>query len=106
MKTYANLAELIRHIQSLKFVPESDSLEEANALEEFDFYRSVFSVAIEAIDSQIYDNLIPISFTICSIDKAAELAKSIGMHIVEGGSGTVYLDFGHEPVSEKEWLTD
>ncbi len=79
-----DLAQLLRHINSLKNEPKG--IEEEM---ELDFYKTVSTTFFNNIGS--YSNLIPIDFEICTIEKAKEFALAIGLHIVEGGSGTTYL---------------
>ena len=83
MENNANLAELVRHIQSLKTSKNSN--------EELDFYETILSVILDTLDSKLYQTIVPIEFIVCSVEKAKELARTIGMYIVEGGSGTLYI---------------
>ena len=84
-----SLAELIRRTQSLtnkKNISEEE-------LEELDFYVSLKNTLIQIFTPGNIGNLIPISFTTCSLELAKELANSLGLKVVEGGSGTLYLSW-------------
>jgi len=84
-----DLADLFRHINSLNIAPKGCLEEEM----ELDFYKTVFLTFTESLVPDTFSNLIPIEFKICSIEKAKEFASSIGMNIVEGGSGRTYLSY-------------
>ena len=91
MKKSVNLSELIRRIQFLntKTDPTQDELEE------LDFYLAVIDTVNESLLPGCISNLVPISFDICSVEKAKTYAINIGLHIAEGGSGTVYLSWAN-----------
>lgn len=89
MPNAKSLAEIIRRIQLLTNIKQPTP----EQTEELDFYVSLkYTLSQIFIPGEI-GNLIPIHFTICKLEKAKEIAKSIGLSIVESGSGTIYLSW-------------
>lgn len=84
-----DLSELFRTIK-LSLADSSKSPEQKE--QELDFYKTVFSTFLSYLNSG-YCSIIPISFKVCPIEKAKEYALPLGMHIVEGSSGTQYLSY-------------
>lgn len=84
-----NLAELIQHIQSLSnsssFTPEQ--------IEEFEFYLTLNSILSQILVPGFIETIVPLPLKRCSLKRAKELAKPLGLHIVEGVSGTVYVSW-------------
>ena len=84
-----SLAELIRHIQALVRIKDPTTEQVA----ELDFFVSLKDTLNEIFVPGSIGNLMPIHFTVCPLERAKELASSIGLKIVESGSGTVYLSW-------------
>jgi len=82
-----SLPEFIRTIQQLNS-PKND-----NEAEDYDFYKAVLQVIQDAITPGNIETLVPINLGICSLERANKIAKSYGLHVVEGGSGTMYLSW-------------
>lgn len=87
MNASVNLAELIRHIQNLANKRDM-SMEEA---QEFQFFIELNSILNQVFVPGQIENLVPINLGICPFEKAQSIANSIGLDLVEGGSGTVYV---------------
>lgn len=85
MKANTNIAELIRRIQFLANKPRSVDEEQ-----EFDFYITVYSTFSRIFASGCIETIVPLCLKHCPLKKAQELAKSIGLQVVQGGSA-VYL---------------
>lgn len=87
--TKTNLAEFIRHIQSLSnstsYTPEQ--------IEEFEFYLTLNSILSQVLVPGFIETIVPLPLKRCSFERAKELAKPLSLHLVEGGSGTVYLSW-------------
>lgn len=84
-----SLAELIRHIQALTNLKDPTP----EQVEELDFYMSLKDTLNQIFVPGEISNLMPISFTTCSLERAKELANSIGLKVVESGSGTIYVSW-------------
>ena len=87
MNAQINLAGLVRHTQKLA---NSTQLTPAQ-IEEFEFYIELSRVLTQVLTPGFIQNLVPITLKRCSIEKAQELAKPLGLHVAEGSSGTIYL---------------
>ena len=89
MNAKINFAEFIRHIQTLSnsrsFTPEQ--------LEEFEFHLALHSVSSQVLVPGFTETIVPLYLKRCSLERAKELVKPLGLHLVEGGSGTVYLSW-------------
>jgi len=88
-----DLAQLFRYIQGLCLAPVGGF---PDVEEELDFYKTVFSTFLESLTRDSSSNVIPIKFEICPIEKAKELALSIGLHILEGKEDTIWLCYTTE----------
>ena len=84
-----SLAELIRRIQALTNSKEPTT----EQVEELDFYVSLKDTLNQVFIPGNVGNIMPIYFTTCPLERAKELASSIGLKIVECGSGTNYLSW-------------
>jgi hypothetical protein len=60
--------------------------------EELDFLQEIFQVVNYNLESFSPETLIPLNFGICSNSSAKHLAEEYNINVVEGGSGTLYLD--------------
>ena len=87
--TNATFADLVRHIQQLA---NSHSLT-PDQIEEFEFYIESHRILSQVLTPGFIENIVPINLKRCSIEKAKELAKPLGIHIVPGVSGTIYLSW-------------
>lgn len=87
MNTNVNLAELIRHIQKLANTRDMSPEE----IEELQFFTALNSVLNKTFVPGQIENLVPINLGICPIERAQSIANSLGLNIVEGGSGTTYV---------------
>lgn len=89
MPNTKTLAEIIRRIQALTNTKQPTPEE----IEELDFYISLKDTLNQIFVPGEISNLMPISFTTCPLEKAKELANSIGLKVVKGGSGTIYASW-------------
>ena len=89
MPNVKSLAEIIRRIQELTNLKDPTP----EQVEELDFYVSLKNTLNEIFTPGNIGNLMPIYFSICKFEKAQKFAKSIGLFLTEGGSGTVYLSW-------------
>ena len=89
MKANANLADFVRHVQTLsnstEFTPEQ--------IEEFEFYLTLNSILSQVLVPGFVETIVPLTLKRCSFEKTQKLAKPLGLHLVEGGSGTIYLSW-------------
>lgn len=96
MNSSVNIAELIRRIQFLTN-KKNPTYEES---EELDFYIAVADTISKIFVPGCISNLVPISFNICSVEKAKTYAINIGLHICEAGSGKIYLSWANNQLGE------
>ena len=87
MTTMAKLtvADLARKMCRLKAIPFPTEAEE----NELKFY---FQVLQKLIENDGVNNLVPLEVSF-SVEDATEWAIPLGMHVVQGGSGTIYLSW-------------
>lgn len=83
----ATFADLIRRIQSLTLDHNKTPAE----AQELEFYKEIYKILGETFEPKFIDTLVSINLRELSFSKASSLARSLGLHIVQGGSGTVYL---------------
>lgn len=92
MKANANLADFIRHVQTLSnsstFTPEQ--------IEEFEFYLSLKTVFSQVLLPGFSETEVPLTLRHCSFKKAQELATSLGFHVVEGNADIIYLNWSKD----------
>ena len=91
MKANTNIAELIRHIQELVNKPNKT----AEELQELDFYEALKTELFKVFVPGCRENIIPIYLRSCPIEKTQELARTLGLQIVEGGNA-VYLSWSKD----------
>ena len=94
-KTSCTLPEIFRRIQEVNWIyktPDKHSPEEVqNAKEELAFYKSVLNCFISSLSIKAIASIEEIVIKDCPLEKAQELATSLGLNIAEGGSGATYL---------------
>lgn len=88
--TTMTLPQIFRRIHSLRREALEGSRE---AKEEVDFYLSVFQSFHNSLKTKANMSMEEITLKVCPLDKAQVLAKSLGLHIAEGGSGALYLSW-------------
>lgn len=98
-KTSCTLPEVFRRIQEVHWIsktPDKHTPEEIkNAKEELAFYKSVLKCFISSLDIKAITSIEEIVLKDCPLEKAQELARSIGLYITEGGSGAAYLSWSN-----------
>lgn len=78
------VAEFARKIQQLSNLPSPTEKEKM----ELRFYSEI----IQRISEIDIENIVPLAGTY-SVENAQQWAKSLGMHVVEGGSNKIYLSW-------------
>ena len=87
MKKTITIPQLFRRIQKLKrLTPQTE--ETIQALE---FYEQVSKKLLSLFGDDYTCSQEPINLKKCPLAKAKELALELGMHVIDGSSGTVYL---------------
>ena len=87
--TNATFADLIRHIQFLAQNPNKTSLE----AKELEFYKSIYEILGQTFEPKFIENIVSIKLKGLSFEKANSLARSLGLHLVQGNSGTLYISW-------------
>ena len=85
----ATFADLIRRIQSLTLDPDKTPVE----TQELEFYKEIYKIIGQAFQAKFIENIVPINLKGLSFEKASSLTRSLGLNLVHGGSGTVYLSW-------------
>ena len=87
--TNATFADIIRRIQFLTINPNKTPVE----TQELEFYKEIYKILGQTFEPKFIENLVSINLGGLSFEKANSLARSLGFHLVQGNSGTLYLSW-------------